>query len=106
MDCEKNTEQMIQDKGLNAPRLTPTLIDEAIVGEYYHIVPNTTMTLCVLTLKNGFQVTGESAAVSMANFDKEIGRKVARENARDKVWSLVGILLKNHTCYEQDKIKF
>ena len=94
MSNDKSTEQMIQEKGLNAPRLTPKLIDDAIVGEYYHIVPNTTLTLCVLTLENGFTTTGESAAVSMENFDKEIGRKVARENAREKVWALEGYLLK------------
>ena len=98
---EKTTEEMIQDKGLNAPRLTPTLIDETIAKEYYHIVPNTTMTLCVLTLNNGFQVTGESAAVSMDNFDEEIGMEVARENAREKIWKLEGYLLKNKLYREE-----
>jgi len=91
---EKSTEEMIQDKGLNAPRLTPELIDGKIEDEYYHIVPGTTMTLCLLTLQNGFHVTGESAAVSLENFDEEIGRKVARENARDQIWKLEGYLLK------------
>ena len=102
MSNDKTTEEMIQEKGLNAPRLTPKLIDDAIVGEYFHIVPNTTLTLCVLTLQNGFTVTGESAAVSMANFDKEIGRKVARENAREKIWALEGYLLKE-TIYQASK---
>jgi len=94
MSNDKTTEQMTQEKKLNAPRLTHKLIDDTIVGEYYHIVPNTTLTLCVLTLVNGFTVTGESAAVSIANFNKEIGRKVARENARDQIWKLEGYLLK------------
>ena len=85
---------MIQDKGLNAPRLTPTLIDEAIVDEYYHVVPGTTLTICVLTLQNGFTVVGESAAASPENFDEEIGRKVARDKAREKIWALEGYLLK------------
>lgn len=87
-------EEQIKNKGLNAPRLTPQFIDETIEKEYYHIVPNTTMTICVLTLKNGFQVTGESAAVSLSNFNKEIGEQVARANAREKIWSLEGYLLK------------
>ena len=91
---DKTTEQKMQEKGLNAPRLNPTLIDETIKGEYYHIVPNTTMTLCVLTLTNGFHVTGESAAVSFLNFDEEIGREIAHKNARDKIWMLEGYLLK------------
>jgi len=102
MSKDIDLEEMIQEKGLNAPRLTPKLIDDTIVGEYFHIVPNTTLTLCVLTLTNGFTVTGESAAVSMANFDKEIGRKVAKENARDKIWALEGYLLKE-TIYQATK---
>ena len=102
MSNDKTTEEMIQEKGLNAPRLTPKLINDTIVGEYYHIVPNTTLTLCVLTLTNGFTVTGESAAVSIENFDKEIGRKVARENAREKIWVLEGYLLKE-TLYRVNK---
>jgi hypothetical protein len=64
------------------------------VSEQYYVFPNTTLTICKLELKNGFCVTGESAAVSMANFNEEIGRKVARENARDKIWVLEGYLLK------------
>lgn len=91
---KKTTEQMIQDKGLNAPRLTPAHIDKTIVSEQYYVFPNTTLTICRLELKNGFSVIGESAAVSMANFDEEIGRKVARENAREKIWALEGYLLK------------
>ena len=52
------------------------------------------LTFCVLVLKNGFTVTGESACVSRENFDAEIGRKVARENAISKVWPLLGFSLK------------
>jgi len=94
MKAEQSTEQMIQDKGLNAPRLTPQLIDETIVDEAYYVFPGTTTTICRLTLKNGYSTIGESAAVSLANFDEEIGRKVARENAREKIWVLEGYLLK------------
>jgi len=95
MKNEQSTEQMIQDKGLNAPRLTPDLIDAAIVDEAYYIFPGTTTTICRLTLKNGYGTIGESAAVSLENFDQEIGRKVARENARAKIWDLEGYLLKD-----------
>jgi len=87
-------EQELQDKGLNAPRLSPALIAATITSTYYHIVPGTTLTICVLTLTNGFHVTGESAAVSLENFDQEIGEKVARANAVEKVWPLEGYLLK------------
>lgn len=95
MSYEQEIEQEIQEKGLTAKRLTPSDIDDVISDEYYHVVPNTTMTLCVLTIRNGFKVTGESAAVSMENFDEEIGRKIAKENARNKIWALEGYLLIN-----------
>ena len=91
---EAQIEKEIQDKGLNAPRLNPQMIDDAIVSEQYHVFPGTTMTVCALTLRNGYIVTGESAAASPENFDKEIGRKIARDNARNKIWALEGYLLR------------
>lgn len=91
---EQLIEQEIQAKGLNAPRLTPELIDSCIVDEAYYVFPGTTVTIALLTLKNGFTVTGESACASPENFDEEIGRKIARSNARDKIWALEGYLLK------------
>lgn len=84
----------IQAKGLNAPRLTPTLIDETIVAEQYHRFGGTTLIVCALTLRNGFTVIGESAAASPENFDREIGERVAREKAREKIWALEGYLLR------------
>ena len=53
-----------------------------------------TLTFCVLILKNGFTVTGESACASPDNFDAEIGKKIAYQNAREKIWMLEGYLLK------------
>jgi len=97
---EQSLERQIQAKGLNAPRLTPDQIDAAIVREDFHIFPGTTVTVCLLELRNGFSVTGESAAVSPANFDEEIGRKVARDNARNKIWQLEGYLLRQR-LYEE-----
>nr|WP_320407869.1 Gp49 family protein [Acinetobacter ursingii] len=123
LNCEQQIEQEIQSKNLNAPRLTPADIDATIVDEYYftaaqgvgnncngydamgfHSVLGT-LTFCVLVLKNGFTVTGESACASPENFDPEIGKKVARENARNKVWMLEGYLLKeklNHQIKIQE----
>jgi len=91
---EQAIEQEIQDKDLNAPRLTPQAIDNAIVGEDYHVFAGTCLTVCCLTLRNGFTVTGESACASPENFDAELGRKIARGNARDKIWALEGYLLR------------
>ena len=117
---EQTIENEIQAKGLAAPRLTPAHIDgvimcehyftaaDGVVGEYHNdddtiysessdvAFPTTLplLTFCVLTLKNGFTVTGESACASPENFNAEIGRKIARENAREKIWQLEGYLLK------------
>lgn len=91
---EAAIEAEIQSKGLNAPRLTPDHIDDQIVKEDYHIFPGTTLTVCALTLRNGFIVTGESAAASPQNFDRYIGQKIARDMARNKIWALEGYLLR------------
>lgn len=53
------------------------------------------LTFCVLVLKNGFTVTGESACASPENFDAEIGRNIARQNAVSKVWPLMGYELRS-----------
>ena len=92
---EAAIEAEIQAKGLTAPRLTPAHIDSVITSEEYFVFPGTTLTVCALTLKNGFHVTGESAAASPANFDAELGRKIARDNARNKIWALEGYLLRS-----------
>ena len=91
---EAAIEAEIQAMGLDAPRLTPAQIDAAIAGEDFHVFPGTTLTVCALILRNGFVVTGESAAASPENFDEEIGRKIARDNARQKIWALEGYLLR------------
>ena len=93
MGSELEIEKELQAKGLNAPRLTPDLIESKIVKEEYHLLTDV-LTVCVLTLENGFTVTGESACVSPANYNKEIGDKIARDNAKEKIWILEGYLLK------------
>lgn len=98
---EQAIETEIQSKGLNAPRLTPEHIDQTILSEAYITRPGgTTMTICIMVLQNGYVVTGESAAASEANFDAEIGKKIARDNARNKIWALEGYLLRQK-LYEQ-----
>jgi len=109
-------ETEIQKKGLTAPRVTPARIEEVIASEHYFtaaegvmgamqdvgayaeagITPRSLglLTFCVLALDNGFTVTGESACASPENFDAELGRKIARQNAMQKIWPLEGYLLR------------
>lgn len=89
-----SVESAIVAKGLTAPRITPDMIDANIRGEEYHVFHGSCLTVCCLTLQNGFTVTGESACASPENFDFEIGRTIARRNARDKIWSLMGYELR------------
>lgn len=93
---ETQIENKIQEKSLNAPRLNPAAIDAQIVGEEYHLFESSKKTICQLTLVNGFTVTGEAGVVSPENFNAEIGRDVAKKNAREKIWMLEGYRLKQH----------
>ena len=101
----------IETEGFHAPRVTPADIEAEIASEHYFTALDgvltgasvdtatadalSLLTFCVLVLKNGFTVTGESACVSPANFDAEIGRKIARQNAVDKLWPLLGFRLRD-----------
>ncbi len=118
---KSDIQQAIEAKGLTAPRITPADIEANIVSEHYFtardgrrgaLVDGTyvgrerpqhdeadlaaldLLTFCVLVLRNGFTVTGDSACASPENFNEEIGRKVARQNAINKVWPLMGYELR------------
>ncbi len=106
MQSEQDIEREIQSKGLNAPRLTPNHIDSVIGSTHYVVVPNTTLTICTIILKNGFCVTGTSAAASPENFDKQIGQSIAFTNARNKIWELEGYLLKQKLYEANAEAKF
>ena len=118
---DETIEQEIQAKGLTAPRITPDDIEANIASEHYFTARNGVLgelasdgvgateyekanaapamlgllTFCVLVLRNGFTVTGESACASPENFDAEIGKKIARQNAINKVWPLMGYELRS-----------
>jgi hypothetical protein len=105
-------EHEIQAKGKTAARVTPVDIEANIASEFYFTATDGVLgasgmgtapagraksldqlTFCVLVLRNGFTVTGESACASPENFDAEIGRKIARQNAVQKIWPLMGYAL-------------
>lgn len=91
---DNEIEKEIQEKGLTAPRIKETDLDKVIASESYHVFPGTTFTACLLTLTNGYTVLGESACASPENFNADLGRKIARGNARNKIWPLEGYLLR------------
>lgn len=93
MSNNEEIEKEIIAKGLTHPRVTLDLIKSKVVAETYYRHPGSTLTICILTLQNGFVVTGESAAASPENFDETIGRKIAHGNALQKIWGLEGYLL-------------
>lgn len=98
---DNGIEREIIAKGLTAPRVTPADLEAAIASVQYHVFTGTMLTICVLTLQNGFTVTGESACASPENFDADLGRKIARENAKQKLWPLLGYALKDRLHKEK-----
>ncbi len=102
-----------------APRITPAAIEANIASEHYFTAAEgaiqskagvtqaellplelNLLTFCVLVLRNGFTVTGESACASPENFNADIGRRVARESAVNKVWPLMGYELRSNLARE------
>ena len=77
-----------------APRVTMEMVNEQIVGETYTVLPSGRVTVCELTLKNGFTVRGESAVVFIENNVPQTGREIARKKAADQIWQLLGYELR------------
>lgn len=98
---EHAIEQEIQAKGKTAARITPDQIDAMMGGVTVrtHVFEGTTTTIAVAFDTNGFSLaTGLSACASPENFDREIGEKIATQNAltaaREELWRLEGYVLK------------
>ncbi len=114
-NTDETIEQEIQAKGLTAPRVTPADIEANIKSVHFFVASDAIqqqnavhecddsgwllgstqlLTFCVIQLRNGFTVTGESACASPENFDAEVGRKIARQSAVQKIWPLMGYELR------------
>lgn len=112
------TEEAIRAKGLNAPRVTPQDIDDAIKTVHFinaweaeHRNPAglavdelKLLTLCVIVTTNGFTVVGKSACAHPANYDRELGEKIALEDAKRQLWPLLGYALRQR-IYEHDVLR-
>lgn len=105
---------------MTAPRVSQVDVQENIIAEYFFTAEQGShqsnkdegivlatheslalLTFCVLVLKNGYTVTGESACVSPENFNAELGRRLAREKAAEKIWPLMGYALKERIANDQ-----
>lgn len=105
-----------------APRITPNDIEAEITSEHFFtaqhgrngamdagaysgrekplegdadLLPLSLLTICVLVLRNGYTVTGTSACASPANFDADVGKRLARQDAVRQVWPLLGYALRD-----------
>lgn len=113
-------EAEIKAKGLTAPRVTPASIEAEIASEHYFTAAQAVgfppiegvdftppravhsldlLTLCILVMRNGFTIVGKSACASPENFDAEIGRKIARQDAINQCWPLLGYELRTRLGY-------
>lgn len=88
-----------------APRVTLEALEAKIAAEYCFVVGEVlkdvpahsaldVFTVCIIVMKNGFVVTGESAPASPANFNRDLGHKLAREQAVRKAWGFEGYALR------------
>lgn len=129
MSNQETVEQQIQRLGATtAPRITPAAIEANIVSAHYftalqgarmaaldaaddmgdvrhlgqpHAPELGLLTICVLVLRNGFTVVGKAGVASPENFNAEIGRRVAREDAVDQLWPLMGYALRDEIARDR-----
>ncbi|WP_321337801.1 Gp49 family protein [Breoghania sp.] len=123
MKSDEAIEAEIVKKGKTAPRITLAHIEATIESTHYFSAMNGVdatlngegvaslgdtsrqslelLTFCVIVLKNGFTVTGESACASPENFDPEIGKTIALRKAMEKIWPLEGYLLRQRLIEEK-----
>lgn len=88
-----NNDQL--DVALNAspaPRVTKEQMESRIASTDFTRLTDT-VTICNITLDNGFSVRGESACVNAANYNQEIGERISYDNAFNKLWAFFGFML-------------
>ena len=116
MTTDQTIEAEIQTKGLTAPRVTPEDIEANIASEHCFTAKDgligslgdayellglqldtfARVTICTMILRNGHKIVGvNEGPVSLANFDPEMGRKLARQKAIDQIWPLMGYELRS-----------
>lgn len=76
-------------------KLTKEYLENLVENKQFVVFEGTTVTVCLVTLKNGFNLVGKSACLDPNNFDKSDGEQYAYEDAMDKLWELEGYLAKS-----------
>lgn len=84
-DREKLQEQF-EEQG-KTKYVTTEMVDDEIQYAQYHRFGDTTVTVCCLTLRNGFTVVGKSACANPDNFEAELGEQLAFDDARQQVFA-------------------
>lgn len=93
--------------GRTAPRVSLADIEAAIASRYDFTADNAVraiyehyedslgvLSICLVVMRNGFTIIGKSAPASPANFDRDLGRKLAYEDAVRQIWPLMGFALR------------
>lgn len=71
--------------------------------EYVHPKGHPHVTVAFVTMGNGFLVIGMSAPADPGNFDAEMGKQFANEDAIRKIWPLEGYLLRDKLAYAKEQ---
>jgi hypothetical protein len=110
---EKTVDEIAAEIGFQfrAPKISLDMIKSMIMKEEYFHFPDSTKTVCDLTLYNGFRVLGEASCASPVNFNDEIGRRMAREDALRRIWPFAGfwlcqVLWQNKELYDPTTVQF
>lgn len=77
---------------MSIQKITPEMVENSI-KDIEFIERANKLTICIITLKNGFIVTGEASAVRPELFDSSIGKEISEKNARNKIWFYLGVCL-------------
>lgn len=85
------------------PKVTQDMVEAEVKSYSFHVFEGTTMTVCCITLKNGFTVLGEAACVDPHNFDRSIGERLALKDAKAKIWPLLGFRLRDQITAAHEK---
>lgn len=99
-ETNPNNQTVADRKRADFAGITPEMVDDEITKTDFYTFPGSSHTICIITLKNGFTVTGETAAISGASFNKKRAQRIARRRANLKVVQLIAYQLKTDAYRE------